>query len=821
MLIEGGDMRAKRLRRKIHFIIWGAMLALFLASPSFAQTQPEKGGPLTIQKIEVAGSGPGFRVLIEGSTPFEYTVFKGSNPVRVIVEMPKAKLGKLAKPIEVRNGTVNVIRSRETEYGARVEIGLDQPVDYQVLEEANSLYIELGVPFSSAPSEIRAQAVPASPKPAVAQAPPAKPPSATRENPKEAAAEMRSMKEVAVSEKGDLLEVALKGGEGLADYRYFQLARPPRLVVDLPKVTNATSKRLIEVGRPLLKDIRLGQYPEKLRLVFTFPGNNLPPYQMAKNGEGLKVLLGQAKSKEEVKPIPVAQAAAPPPAQKEAEPAPTTAEKKPEPAPVQPAAPVPPPAKANGPEKETPAEMKVEADKTQLSPYKGAKISLDFKDADIHNIFRLIAEVSNLNIITTDEVKGKVTIRLVNVPWDQALDVILTTKNLIKIEEGNVLRITTLDSVRKDREEKQKEEETLLKTRETKLKLEEPWRKIIKVNYAKAEDIQKLLLEKKDEGKGFLSPQGSVKADKRTNTLIIQDVRNNLEEIEQLIKQLDSATPQVLIEARVVQAQTTFARSLGVQWGGSYNQTAGSNWFWGLTGAATATPGWAYSPTANTYNVTTGTQATQIAGPNALSMPSSFIVNFPASSANTSTGGMGISFGKLTGSLVNLDLRLSLGETDGKTKVIARPKLATLDNTKAHIKQGELIPYETTSQAGTQVQFIDAVLLLEVTPHVTPDGTIKMIVKITRDARGSFRTQINQVPSVDKREASTEVLVKDGETIVIGGIYESENSETTAGIPWVKDVPILGWLFKNQDTLNIRRELLIFITPTILQAKSE
>jgi len=138
-------MREKRLRRKNHFIIWGALLALFLASPSFAQTQPEKGGPLTIQKIEVAGSGPGSRIVIEGSTPFEYTVFKGSNPVRVIVEMPKAQLGKLAGPIEVRNGTVNVIRSRQTEYGARVEIGLDQSVDYQVVEEANFLFIELAV----------------------------------------------------------------------------------------------------------------------------------------------------------------------------------------------------------------------------------------------------------------------------------------------------------------------------------------------------------------------------------------------------------------------------------------------------------------------------------------------------------------------------------------------------------------------------------------------------------------------------------------------------------------------------------------------------
>jgi type IV pilus assembly protein PilQ len=781
-------MREKRLRRKNHFIIWGALLALVLASPSFAQTQPEKGGPLTIQKIEVAGSGPGSRIVIEGSTPFEYTVFKGSNPIRVIVEMPKAQLGKLAGPIEVRNGTVNVIRSRQTEYGARVEIGLDQSVDYQVVEEANFLFIELASPVISAPGEIKAQAAPPAP-----------------EKPKEAAADARAMKEVAVSEKGDFLEVELKGGEGLADYRYFQLTQPPRLVVDLPKVTNATSKRLIDVGNPLLKDIRLGQYPEKLRLVFTFPGNNIPPYQVAKNGEGLKVLLGQAQPKEAAKPVQVAQAAAAPSDKKEAEPAPVPL-----------VAQALPPAKSNGPAKETAAEIKVaEGDKTQLTPFKGAKISLDFKDADIHNIFRLIAEVSNLNIITTDEVKGKVTVRLVNVPWDQALDVILTTKNLIKIEEGNVLRITTLDSVRKDREDKQKEEETLLKTRDTKLKLEEPWRKIIKVNYAKAEDVQKLLLEKKDEGKGFLSPQGSVKADKRTNTLIIQDVRNNLEEIEQLIKQLDSATPQVLIEARVVQAQTNFARSLGVQWGGSYNQTTGGKWAYGLTGNnPSAAPGWGFSPGGTTSTGTT-------VPPSNLSMPSNWIVNFPASVANTLVGGMGVSFGKLTGSLVNLDLRLQLGETDGQTKVIARPKLATLDNTKAHIKQGELIPYETTSQAGTQVQFIDAVLLLEVTPHVTPDGAIKMIVKITRDARGSFRTQINQVPSVDKREAATEVLVKDGETIVIGGIYESENSETTTGIPWFMKIPVLGWLFKAEDTLSVRRELLIFITPTVIQGKSE
>jgi type IV pilus assembly protein PilQ len=154
-----------------------------------------------------------------------------------------------------------------------------------------------------------------------------------------------------------------------------------------------------------------------------------------------------------------------------------------------------------------------------------------------------------------------------------------------------------------------------------------------------------------------------------------------------------------------------------------------------------------------------------------------------------------------------------MGETDSLTRVIARPKLATLDNRDAYIKQGEKIPYETTSQAGTQVQFIDAVLSLKVTPHVTPDGSILMKVLVTRDARGTFRSPINQVPSIDNREASTEVLVKDGETLVIGGIYQSEKDETQQGIPWLMKVPVLGWLFKNRETIDTRQELLIFITP--------
>jgi len=197
------------------------------------------------------------------------------------------------------------------------------------------------------------------------------------------------------------------------------------------------------------------------------------------------------------------------------------------------------------------------------------------------------------------------------------------------------------------------------------------------------------------------------------------------------------------------------------------------------------------------------------------------VVNLPASAQNVTPGGVGISFGKLGTSLVNLDFRLQLGETEGTTRVIARPKLATLDNVKAHIKQGEKIPYETTSQAGTQVQFIDAVLKLEVTPQVTPDGNILMDVTVNRDARGSFRSPVNQVPSIDTREAQTKVLVKNGETLVIGGIYETENQESTRGIPWLMRIPVLGWLFKSEETLNVKKELLIFITPTVIQKKAE
>lgn len=760
-------------RRFYRRFFGGALIILFLVSPSFSQGPAEKTETLSIKKIEVTESTEGSRVSIEGSKPFEYTVFKLVNPLRVVVDLPQAKLGKLVGPIKVQSGAVNVIQNKQIDDPknprARIEIGLDRLVEYNATFEGNYLYIDFGKPPVLLAKEIKKEQEIKKEEP----------------QPEKPLPRGSSVTDVAISAKTDRVEVEIKGDGPMPDYRSFHLARPPRLVIDLPKMVNVSTKKNIDVGSQLLQNIRLGQTPEKLRMVLTFPGTKLPPYKITKEGQDLKVLLGGVKDETVRKePAPSAEPAKPI----------RVAEVEPKKL-IEAATP--------------PAETKpaLETERSQAAQFRGARLSLDFKDADLHNIFRLIAEVSNLNIITTDDVKGKITIRMVNVPWDQALDVILSTKNLIKIEEGNVLRITTMENVRKDREEKQKEEDVLIKSRESKEKLETLNTETIAVNYAKATDLQKLIKEKDDKGKGLLGPRGSVKADERTNTLIIQDARPQIEEIKDLIKKLDSPTPQVLIEARIVQAATKFARSLGVQWGGSYNQT-GTGWHWGLTGNdPSAAAGWGFNPRTGTPLVT----------------PSNFVVNFPASTANvTQLGGMGVSFGKLTGNLVNLDLRLQLAETENEAKVISRPRLATLDNIKAFIKQGEEIPYATTSQAGTDVKFKDAVLSLEVTPRVTSDKNIKLVVNIKKDSRGEIiPTTVGSAPAINKREASTEVIVKDGETLVIGGIYESETSEVQTGIPWLMKIPVLGWLFKSQEKVVQKKELLIFITPTIIQALKE
>jgi type IV pilus assembly protein PilQ len=368
-------------------------------------------------------------------------------------------------------------------------------------------------------------------------------------------------------------------------------------------------------------------------------------------------------------------------------------------------------------------------------------------------------------------------LKLFNVPWDQALDIILKSKGLGQVREGNIIRIDTNPNIAKQQDE-------AAKAKEAQVKAEDLKTLIIPINYAKAADLSTTL-------KKNLSSRGELTVNEPTNSLIAKDVPQNIADIQQLIKLLDLPTPQVLIEARIVQANTNFARDLGVQWGYSIKDAVGTNQF-----AINAGPG-----TGDAFGV-------QV--PN-------FAVNLPASGSAGPVGNVGFTLGRLTGSNpFNLDLRLSAGEAMGETKIISSPRVVTLDNREALIQQGDTIPFETISDKGTQTEFVDATLNLTVTPHITPNGSVIMKIKAKKNAIGDFRSG-RGAPSISKREASTEVMVQDGETTVIGGIFESTKSDSELGIPWLRNIPLLGWLFKRESTSDQNRELLIFITPTIVK----
>jgi len=435
--------------------------------------------------------------------------------------------------------------------------------------------------------------------------------------------------------------------------------------------------------------------------------------------------------------------------------------------------------------------------------YKGQRISMDFKDADLTNVFRIIAEVSNLNIITTDEVKGRVSVRLINVPWDQALDIVLRSKALGATQEGNVLRIAPVASIQKEEQDRlsaqkqieQAKQEALSRAAEVKSTQESVF-DTIPVSYSKASELLAKI-------KPLASKFGKIDSDDRTNVLIIRDLQPNIEEIRTLVARLDTATPQVLIEARIVEVDTTYTRELGVQWGGSYR--AGATTKFGVTGAqdTAGLPNSGAPINAATTNPFTST-----------SPPPNYAVNLPA--AIGSGAGGGIAFGILRDNL-RLDLALTALESSGKAKIVSSPKVVTVDNREATIEQGTQIPYSTVSASGTNTQFVDATLRLKVTPHITPDGRVSMKVEAQNDSPGD--TTPDGKLAINKKKATTEVLILDGETAVIGGIMQVARAEGQTGLPWLSKIPVLGYLFRKDTNTARNRELLIFITPKIMKTE--
>ncbi len=403
--------------------------------------------------------------------------------------------------------------------------------------------------------------------------------------------------------------------------------------------------------------------------------------------------------------------------------------------------------------------------------YTGRKLSLDFKGADINNILRLIAEVSDLNIIAGEDVKGKLTLRLVDVPWDQALDIILQSNDLGKVRIGNVIRVAPIDKLKK-------EEEDVLAARRAKEKLEDLSTELIPVNYATAKDLQEQIKE-------ILTDRGTVGVDERTNVLIVKDIQSAINEAKELVASLDTKTPQILIEARIVEANANFTRELGVIWGGTATKIHGNR----------ANP-------KGTSTISGGLLGTDT------------LINLPVGNPAGA-----ISFGWLSDvvGLRNLDITLHAMEESGGGKVISSPRIATLDNTEAYIERGDRIPYLKITEEGTvTTEFIEANLKLVVTPHVTNDGNIKLKIKASND-EPDFDRAVQGVPTIKKKEAVTEVLVRDNGVVVIAGVYDIDEGKTQMGIPFFSRIPLFGWFFKYEKKTLIKEDLLIFISPKVLK----
>ncbi len=417
------------------------------------------------------------------------------------------------------------------------------------------------------------------------------------------------------------------------------------------------------------------------------------------------------------------------------------------------------------------------------TPFTGRRISLDFVNADIHSIFRLISSVSRLNIIASDDVKGTVTVRMEDVPWDLAFAAVLQAKGLASQRFGNVVRVAPIETIKA-------EQQAALEAKRAKEELDDLPLLVIPLNYSQASEISQQI-------KSILSKRGTIQTDQRGNQLIIQDSEERLAQVRELVRHLDKQTPQVLIEARIVEATSSFDRSLGIQWGGELDASSSSGYSTGLLFPNSIGISGGVDQEGDTVFYSRGQD--------------NLLVDLGASA---SAGSMAFSLGSIPG-LVSIDARLSALESEGEGKVISSPRVTTVDNQTATIKQGAKVPYTSTSSGGTQVQFIQAALTLEVTPHITSDDKIFLNIKIANN-RPDFSNLVQGQPAISIKEAETQVLVADGDTTVIGGVYATEESWAQTRVPFFGKIPVLGYLFKNNTSSTSRNEMLVFITPRIV-----
>ena len=419
--------------------------------------------------------------------------------------------------------------------------------------------------------------------------------------------------------------------------------------------------------------------------------------------------------------------------------------------------------------------------KLEKSQYQGEPISLDFQDVPVRQVLQIIAKVNGFNLVTTDTVTGNVSISLSGVPWDQALDMILKIKGLDKRQEGNILLIAPS-------EELSQRETQKLQSDQQVAQLAPLASASITVNYAKAAELSQILKAEEGSG-GILTDRGTVTVDNRTNTILVRDTQASIDEARRVIESLDIPVKQVLIESRMVTVRDNVDEQLGVRWGFSDRQDDN-----GVSGSLSG--------------------AETIASGNVPALSDRLNVNLPVASA---AGSIGFQIASLADGTI-LDLELSALESENKGEIIASPRITVANQQEAYIEQGTEIPYsQATSSGATSVEFKKAVLSLKVTPHITPDNRIILDLIVTQDTRGeTVQTATGDAVAIDTQEIKTQVLVENGETIVLGGIFQQVNSNDVSKVPLFGDLPVVGALFRNSSTVYQKRELLIFVTPKIV-----
>jgi type IV pilus assembly protein PilQ len=435
--------------------------------------------------------------------------------------------------------------------------------------------------------------------------------------------------------------------------------------------------------------------------------------------------------------------------------------------------------------------------------YTGERLTLSFQDIETRAVLQLLADVSGRNIIVSDSVAGNVTLRLQNVPWDQALDIVLATKGLDMRENGGVIIVAPADEIAS-------REKADLEARKDIRELEPLLSEFLQVNYAKASDLAELMKGKGGKGSSMLSERGSVAIDERTNTLLVQDVSENVAQIRRLVSTLDIPVRQVLIESRIVIVNDDFSRDLGMRWGvTAVNDT--SDGLIAVSGSGSGT---------NTIvnSALNNQQSTGSMYP--IQLPAQgdrYNVNLPVANP---AGRLGLA---LLGDDYLVDLELSAAQAEGRGEVISSPRVITANQKEASIRQGVEIPYQESSSSGaTSTQFKEAVLSLKVTPQITPDDRIILDLTVTKDSVGQVVSDERggSIPSIDTREVVTQVLVNNGQTVVLGGVYETEEGEQVSKVPFLGDIPGVGVLFRSTRKVSNKSELLIFVTPKILKEGS-